>query len=262
MGSANNPTPPRLHQPFQPGHSATAATSARPQPDSDGPPCCRTAARPGPAHHTQGGRLGPTGGRASAESPLGRRPPGAGVVTGGGVRVVGDTGTVAVVGGGDEGVVTFGATVVFLAAVITQSAARQPTAKSSGRESPDIAASALALERKLGHPALPASLRPLQRRLRDSAPPAGSRRRHMRAACEGGAPAIPSGILWEEGDGGTERKPRKGFLSGDCIGQSKQLARYRKLFSLPSGCHTGRGRAFLVPAIEKDPPSTQMEQPT
>lgn len=46
------------------------------------------------------------------------------MVTGGGVRVVGDTGTVAVVGGGDEGVVTFGVTVVFLAAVITQSAAR------------------------------------------------------------------------------------------------------------------------------------------
>ena len=184
------------------------------------------------------------------------------MVTSGGGRVVGDTGTVVVVGGGDEAVVTFGATVVFPAAVITQSAARQPTAKSSGRDSPDIASSALALERKLGHPRLRPSLCPLQRSLRDSTPLAGSRRRHMRAACEGGAPAIPSGILWEEGDGGTERKPRKGFLSGDCIGQLKKLARYRKLFSLPSGCHLGRGRAFLVPSIEKDPTSTQMEQPT
>ena len=73
-------------------------------------------------------------------------------MTGGGVRVVGDTGTVVVVGGGDEAVVTFGARVVFPAAVITQSAARQPTAKSSGRDSPDIASSALALERKLGQP--------------------------------------------------------------------------------------------------------------
>ena len=44
------------------------------------------------------------------------------MVTSGGGRVVGDTGTVVVVGGGDEAVVTFGATVVFPAAVITQSA--------------------------------------------------------------------------------------------------------------------------------------------
>ena len=82
------------------------------------------------------------------------------MVTSGGGRVVGDTGTVVVVGGGDEAVVTFGATVVFPAAVITQSAARQPTAKSSGRDSPDIASSALALEQKLGHPRLRPSLCP------------------------------------------------------------------------------------------------------
>ena len=181
----------------------------QPRPPRPGPSRTRTGrhvAGPRPARttHREGGSARLAGGRANAESPLGRGPPGAGVVTSGGVRVVGDTGTVVLVGGGDEGVVTFGARVVFPAAVITQSAARQPTAKSSGRESPDIASSALALERKLGHRRLRPSLRPLQRSLRDSAPPAGARRRHKRAACEGGAPAIPSGTLWE----GAMEEPR------------------------------------------------------
>lgn len=94
---------------------------------------------------------------------------GTGVVTG--WTVV--TGVGAVVLGGTE--VTFGVTVVFCAAVSTQSAARQAAAQSSWRESPDITTSALVFRRKLQLTTLSLSLRPLRRRLRDSAPPAGAR---------------------------------------------------------------------------------------
>lgn len=91
--------------------------------------------------------------------------------------------------------------VLFFAAVSTQSAARQPTAQRSWRESPNIASFALASKRKMRCSTERASLCPLRRCPRDFAPPAGACRGHVSypraAACGGGALATPTGILRE-----------------------------------------------------------------
>lgn len=143
--------------------------------DSDGPPCCWSAARPGPGPARTAGRAGGSarsGGRAKTGNPLGRRPPCAGVVTG--VRVVTVVGTVvlAVLVFGESGIaVTVGSGLGFAAAVSTHSAARQAAAQGSWRESPDITSPALVFGRKLRRTLLRPSLCPLRHRLGESGPP-------------------------------------------------------------------------------------------